>query len=193
MRRGEERGQVLRILTRLPAIKYWLGWSVLACTYDRCWWPFFLTTLHQHPYSQTVPGAHHKRFWNWFVISETNRKTIEKPFVISETNRKTIEKNIIFTWECLCGRWESNPWSLPRVQPPLPLHLSMCLNAILILIVSYKTECKLLVWGPERFQMKKWSTTKCHNFLKSKTFILVVSPSEVVRKNSNLKFENIQT
>jgi hypothetical protein len=49
----------------------------------------------------------------------------------------------------------------------------------------YETECKLLVWGPKRFQIKNLSTIKFHNFSGSTTFILVVSPSEAVYKKLN--------
>jgi hypothetical protein len=43
------------------------------------------------------------------------------------------------------------------------------------------------------FQIKKWSTTKFHNFLRSTTFILVVSSSEVIWKIqiSNLRNSNV--
>ena len=38
----------------------------------------------------------------------------------------------------------------------------------------------MFVWGPKRIQIKKLSTIKFHNFLRSITFVLEVSPSEIV-------------
>jgi len=55
--------------------------------------------------------------------------------------------------------------------------------------------CKLIIWGPKWFQIKKLLTTKFYNFLGSTIFIYGVSPSEVVYKiwilnlrNSNVVF-----
>ena len=38
----------------------------------------------------------------------------------------------------------------------------------------------MLVWDPKRIQIKKLSTTKFHNFSRSTTFVLKVSPSKIV-------------
>ena len=72
-------------------------------------------------------------------------------------------------------------------------HIHLCPQSILIPHVLYKTEHKLIVWGPKLIQMKKLSTTKFYNFLRFTTFILVVSPSEVTYKIwiSNLRNSNV--
>jgi hypothetical protein len=72
-------------------------------------------------------------------------------------------------------------------------HCHMCLELILVPYILYKTEHKLIIWGPKRFQIKKLSTTKFHNFSRSINFISVVSPSEVIYKIwiSNLRNSNV--
>jgi hypothetical protein len=50
-------------------------------------------------------------------------------------------------------------------------HCHLCLYSILVSDILYKTKCKLLIWGPKRIQIKKLSTTKFYNFLRSTTFI----------------------
>ena len=52
---------------------------------------------------------------------------------------------------------------------------------------------EISIWDPKRIQMKKLSTTKFYNFSRSTTFILIVSPSEVVYKIwiSNLRNSNV--
>jgi len=59
--------------------------------------------------------------------------------------------------------------------------------------ILYKTEHKLIIWGPKLIPMKKLSTTKFYNFSRSTTFILLVSPSEVTYKIwiSNLRNSNV--
>ena len=52
-------------------------------------------------------------------------------------------------------------------------HSHLCLYYIFFPHRLYWTECKLLVWGPKRSQIKNLSTIKFHNFLRSTTFILV--------------------
>jgi len=56
-----------------------------------------------------------------------------------------------------------------------------------------QTEHILIIWGPKQILMKKLSTTKFHNFLRSITFILEVFPSEVIYKIwiSNLRNSNV--
>ena len=72
-------------------------------------------------------------------------------------------------------------------------HDHLCLRSILVPHILYKTEHKLIIWGPKLIQMKKLSTTKFYDFLRSTTFILIVSPSEVTYKIwiSNLKNSNV--
>jgi hypothetical protein len=38
--------------------------------------------------------------------------------------------------------------------------------AVLILLILYYTECKSVFWGTKRIQIKNFSTTKFHNFLR---------------------------
>jgi len=59
-------------------------------------------------------------------------------------------------------------------------HSHLCLYYIFFPHRLYWTECKLLVLGPKRIQIKNLSTTMFHNFLRSTTFILVVFPFEIV-------------
>ena len=68
-----------------------------------------------------------------------------------------------------------------------------CTSRILVPHKLYKTEHKLIVWGPKLIQIKKLSTTKFYNFSRSTTFILVVSPSDVTYKIwiSNLRKSNV--
>ena len=61
-------------------------------------------------------------------------------------------------------------------------HTHFCLYSIFFPNILYWTESKLVVWGPKRMQIKKLSTIKFHNFSRSTTFILVVSPSKIVYK-----------
>ena len=72
-------------------------------------------------------------------------------------------------------------------------HVHLCLKSISVPHILYKTEHKLIVWGPKLIQMKKLSTIKFYNFSRSTIFILVVSPSEVTYKIwiSNLRNSNV--
>ena len=72
-------------------------------------------------------------------------------------------------------------------------HDHLCLHFILVPHILYKTEHKLIIWGPKLIQIKKLSTTKFYNFSRSTTFILVVSPSEVTYQIwiSNLRNSNV--
>jgi hypothetical protein len=63
---------------------------------------------------------------------------------------------------------------------------------VFILLILYYTECKLFLVS-KRIQIKNLSTTKFHNFLRSTTFVLGISPFEVVYKIciSNFRDSNL--
>ena len=57
-------------------------------------------------------------------------------------------------------------------------HIHQCLQSIFSTYYT-KLSVNCLFKALNEFKFKKWSTTKFHNFLRSTTFILDVSPSEV--------------
>jgi hypothetical protein len=83
-----------------------------------------------------------------------------------------------------CGHRRLNPWSpASRLQPlTTPLASRLCLNEIFVLGILCLFDFEMSIWDSKRIQMKNLSTTKFYNFSISTTFILVVSPSEVVYK-----------
>ena len=97
-------------------------------------------------------------------------------------------------WRLSVG-WDSNLWPWPRALPPLTTvpHYHLWLYCIFFSHILSKTEHELIVWGLKRIQINKLSTIKFHNFSRSTTFILIVSPSEVVYKIwiSNLRNSNV--
>jgi hypothetical protein len=80
-----------------------------------------------------------------------------------------------------------------HVKPPLPTH-----PILLVFMLRFPSphiiinKCKLVVLGTKWIQTIMLSTTKLYNFLRSTTFILIISSPEVVYKNliSNLKTSN---
>ena len=93
------------------------------------------------------------------------------------------------------GHQRLNPWPpasrlRPLITPPASC---LCPNKIFVLAILCPSNFEMSIRDPKRIQMKKLSTTKFYNFLRSTTFILVVSPSEVVCKIwiSNLRNSNV--
>ena len=75
--------------------------------------------------------------------------------------------------EFFCNPWDSNPWPLSHVSSLLTTapHYDLCLYCISVPQILYQIMCKLIIWGPKWFQIKKLSTIKFHNFLGSTIFI----------------------
>jgi hypothetical protein len=87
--------------------------------------------------------------------------------------------------------WDLNLWP-PLTWYPLTTapHMHFSKIRILFLLILCSIEFKLIVWDLKWIQIKKLSTTKLHNFSRSTTFVLVISPSKVVRKNQILNLRN---
>jgi hypothetical protein len=98
----------------------------------------------------------------------------------------------------LHGRGDSNLRPPPCTYPPLPPHLTFTYVYIGFWFPTYYSKPSLS-WLFEVINELKWKnvTIKLYNFLRSTTFILVVSPSKVVYEiwisnliNSNVLFLN---
>ena len=85
------------------------------------------------------------------------------------------------------------PTSERVISSTTPLLPYLCLYYVFLLLVLKQIECKLIILDTKWIQMKNLSTTKLNNYLKSTTFILVVSSSKVVYNIwiLNLKTSNI--
>ena len=84
----------------------------------------------------------------------------------------------------LQGHPHSNPYCpASRLRPlTIPPTSCLCPNKIFILAILCSFNFEMSIRDPKRIQMKKLSITKFYNFSGSTTFILVVSPSEVIYK-----------
>ena len=80
---------------------------------------------------------------------------------------------------------------VPSLTTPPIRHLYLVW--IFVLLILCLSDFKMSIWDPRQIQMKKLSTIKFYNLLRSRTFILVVSPSKVVYKIwiSNLRNSNV--
>jgi len=84
----------------------------------------------------------------------------------------------------LRGHRRSNPCRPASRLRPLTTTPANCLcpYEIFVLTILCSSNFEISIWVPKRIQMKKLSTRNFYNFSRSTTFILVVSPSEVVYK-----------
>jgi hypothetical protein len=56
----------------------------------------------------------------------------------------------------------------------------LCPFGVFVVLILCHSSFEMNIWDPKRIQMKKFSTTKFYNFLRSTTMVLVISQSEVI-------------
>ena len=111
------------------------------------------------------------------------KKIGKKPLANAPPSPSKSTTFFVQIWQ-IHGRWDSNMWPSPHGLNSLYNYTTASYMSRFVLVshILYSIECKLFVWDPKWIQIKKLSTIIFYRLLRFTTFILIVSPSEVVYK-----------
>jgi hypothetical protein len=123
----------------------------------------------------------------WAFVS-TNYLVHKTTLKMLKINRTNIFREDVLSWRKSCrytgtGRQDSNLRLPPSCEASCTTTTTIiCIYfSVFILLILYYIECKSF-FRSKWIQIKNLSTAKFHNFLRSTTFNLEVSPFEVVYK-----------